>query len=332
MKPVPAPPAVRFEFDPLPAHPHLSISVLFYFKEELIAPFLEAILPQARFLVEQKTATCVLNLVLNYPAPAATRTSMESLTATVAGVDDLTVRIVENGCNEGFGAAHNAVFEREPSDLFLLINSDVSIGARDWLVRLVEKFRASDVALVGLRGTASRLREDGCGIPLAPGETHFDFVDGSAMALRSDVVRRCGLFDPTFTAFYFEDADLCLRLQQCGLPMELLDVPYEHNRSASTQQLPRGVIERILDHNRARFFERWEPFLQRRQLPGRLAVEFTTPDRAVQAAALPAIFGLLASHPGATIEVAGLHPQVRPLYEHPQIHPVPVWEKMRPSD
>ena len=71
------------------------------------------------------------------------------------------------------------------------------------LVQLVEKFRASEVALIGLRGTASRLREDGCGIPVGADETAFDFVDGSAMALRSEVVRRCGLFDPAFTADHF---------------------------------------------------------------------------------------------------------------------------------
>ena len=242
------------------------------------------------------------------------------------------IRVFENGFNLGFGAGHNSIFEKISSDIFLVVNNDVRVGDEDWLVKLVRTFRESDAAIVGLTETASRLREDGCGIPIDNPADQFDFVDGSVLAVRSSLVSRFGLFSPVYDYFYFEDVDLCLRYRQMGLRLSLLDVTYEHARSSSTQTLPQFAIEGVLDHNRARFFQRWGGYLQTRRLQNRIGLRFLATDRQVQCASLPAILALLAEHPTAVVDLWGVHEQLRPLFTHSRIRLIPSWQELLPDD
>ena len=190
------------------------------------------------------------------------------------------------------------------------MNSDVRVTDEEWLPKLVDRFRHSDAAIVGLIQTASRLREDGCGIPIKGPEEEFDFVDGSVLAIRSDLARRFGLFSPSFDYFYFEDADLCLRYRQMRLEISLLDVSYEHERSSSSRLLPQFAVESVLNHNRARFFEKWGKYLRTRTLSNRIGIRFLDIDRQFQCASLPALFGLLSEHRTAVIDLLGVHEQL----------------------
>ena len=186
--------------------------------------------------------------------------------------------------------------------------------------------------IVGLSETASRLREDGCGIPIKGPEEEFDFVDGSALAIRSDLARRFGLFSPSYDYFYFEDADLCLRYRQMGLQIALLDAPYEHERSSSSRLLPQFAVENVLDRNRARLFEKWGKYLRTRTLSNRIGVRFLEIDRQLQCASLPALFGLLAEHGTAVIDLWGVHEQLGELFQHPRIRLIPSWQTLREDD
>ncbi|MDQ6738389.1 MAG: hypothetical protein M3Z30_11915, partial [Gemmatimonadota bacterium] len=202
----------------------------------------------------------------------------------------------------------------------------------DWLVRLAERFRRSDCAILGLTSNASVLREDGCGIQITDSTETWDFVDASLLAIRADVARRFGLFSSTFDYFYFEDVDLCLRYRQIGLKIELLDLAVRHERSASARLLPQYTIESVLNRNRARFFDRWENYLKTRKLPNRMAVRFDRQDRQLQVASLPAIFGLLAEYPTAVLDVWGVHEQIASLFEHPRIRRITWWQQARYED
>ena len=182
-----------------------------------------------------------LYLSFNYQPTAGLRAEILRLVAESLPGGGSSVHFIENGFNVGFGEGHNAVFAQSKSDIFLMLNSDVRIVEPDWLGKLVEFFRGSDAAIVGLAATASRLRNDACGIPIRPGEEDFDFVDGSVLAIRSDLARRFGLFSQVFDYFYFEDADLCLRYRQLGLRLALLDLPYEHERGSSSRLFPRTI-------------------------------------------------------------------------------------------
>ena len=66
-----------------------------------------------------------------------------------------------------------------------MLNSDVRVLTENWLEGLIDRFRKSDAAIVGLIETASRLREDGCGIPIkARGAIRFCRRLGSRDSLR----------------------------------------------------------------------------------------------------------------------------------------------------
>lgn len=329
----PAPPKFKpIDVPSLPAIPKLVISVLFYHREDIIRPFLESLLPQIKEATAHGSVAIDLYLVFNYKPPVTLPAEVRHWISELLPRGKDSVYLLENGFNAGFGAGHNSVFNKRESDIFLSLNNDVRIAKSDWLLTLIECFRVSGAAIVGLTANASRLREDGCGIPIAPGGGDHDFVDGSVLAVRSELARRYGLFSEEFDYFYFEDADLCLRFRQLGLTLDLLDLPCEHERSSSSRLLPQFAVERVLDRNRARFFQRWGSYLKTRELPNRLAVRFLTIDRQLQCASLPAIFGLLSEHPGASLDLHGLHEQVIPLFRHPRIRLVPCWQTLREAD
>jgi GT2 family glycosyltransferase len=310
----------------------LAISVLFYHREDLIRSFLQSLLPHILTAESRGDITCSLSLAFNYRPSSAAIAEIDEVIAEKLPLRVDAVHILENGFNLGFGAGHNLIFDKSDSDIFLILNSDVRVADEGWLPKLVHRFRGSDVAIVGLIQTASRLREDGCGIPMEAAGNEFDFVDGSVLAIRSDLGRRFGLFSPSFDYFYFEDVDLCLRYRQMGLQISLLDVSYEHERSSSSRLLPQFAVESVLNRNRARFFEKWGKYLRTRTLSNRIAVRFLEIDRQLQCASLPALFGLLAEHNTAVIDLWGVHEQLGDLFQHPRIRLVPRWQSLRADD
>jgi GT2 family glycosyltransferase len=316
----------------LPARLRLAISVLFYYREDLVERFLHSILRQILRAESRGGIECSLSLSFNYQPDAAVIARVHQVIATTSHLRADAVHILENGFNVGFGAGHNRVFDEFDSDIFLIMNSDVRVIDEDWLIKLVDRFRGSDAVIVGLSETASRLREDGCGIPIKdPGE-EFDFVDGSALGIRSDMARRFGLFSPSYDYFYFEDADLCLRYRQMGLQIALLDTPYEHERSSSSRLLPQFAVENVLDRNRARLFEKWGKYLRTRTVSNRIGVRFLDTDRQMQCASLPAIVNLLSEHKTAVIDLWGVHEQLAEFFHHPRIRLIPSWQKLREDD
>jgi GT2 family glycosyltransferase len=312
---------------PLTGPVKLVVSVLFYHREDIVAAFITQLLPQLRVAAEADHLSWELFLSFNYrPSSGVLRDLRESIT-TLLPHSNSSVHIIENSFNLGFGAGHNAIFQKTDSDVFITLNSDLHIEDEHWLAKFVDRFRSSDAAILGLAENASRLREDGCGVPVGKAGGNFDFVDGSVLAIRSDLAIQFGLFSPSFDYFYFEDVDLNLRYRQMGLRIDTLDLPCLHERSSSTRLLPKFAVESVLNQNRARFFERWGGYLTTRSLPNRLALRFREADRQLQCASFPAIFGLLAEHPTAVLDLWGVHEQLIPLFQHPRIRLIPWWQE-----
>lgn len=328
------PPPPQVETVAIPALPKivsLHISVLFFYREDLIEPFLNALFPQLELAHASPDLQCQLSLVFNYlPSEGARQVVKDAIAES--SLPTRNIHLIENGFNQGFGAAHNAIFAKSDSDIFVMLNSDVRILEVGWLLRLSQHFRQSDDALVGLTENASRLREDGCGIPRDEGKDEFDFVDGSTLAIRSALARRFGLFSPVYDYFYFEDADLCLRFRQMGLRLGLLDVSSEHKRSSSSRVLPQFAVQSVLDQNRARFFGTWGSYLQNRRLTNRIAIIFRDLDRELQCASLPSVFSLLSQHGTAIIDIQGIHPQLEPFFAHNRIRLLPSWQQPLKDD
>ena len=330
--PQPEPPVQqRIEVKPLAGPLKLVLSVLLYYREDIIPAFLRSLLPQLRAASAERNLSCELFLSFNYtPTPAVLEELQRLISEILPGPD--RVHIIENGFNLGFGAGHNAIFEKTQSDVFIALNSDLEIQEDNWLAKFIERFRTSDAAIIGVTENASRLREDGCGVPVLEKGAAFDFVDGSVLAIRSDLASRFGLFSPSFDYFYFEDVDLNLRYRQMGLRIDTLDIGCIHERSSSSQLLPAYAVESVLDRNRTRFLERWGKYLTSRTLENRLAVRFRHADRQLQCASLPAIFGLLGEHPTAILDLWGVHEQLVPLFEHERIRLIPSWQTLAEAD
>jgi GT2 family glycosyltransferase len=327
-----APPEVSILVRPLSGSVKLVVSVLFYHREDILAAFVTKLLPQLKLAAEVDNLSCELFLSFNYEPSSEALGELRQLIDQLLSGNTSCVHIIENRFNLGFGAGHNAIFEKTDSDVFIILNSDLHIEDDHWLVKFADRFRSSDTAILGLTGNASRLREDGCGVPVAETGAAFDFVDGSVLAIRSDLATQFGLFSPSFDYFYFEDVDLNLRYRQMGLRIETLDLPCLHERSSSTRLLPKFAVESVLNKNRARFFERWGKYLTTRSLTNRLALRFREADRQLQCASLAAIFGLLTEHPTAVLDLWGVHEQLAPLFRHPRIRLIPWWQTPRQED
>ena len=324
------PPTIPVEIVPLAGTMTAAISVLLYEREDIAPDFLKRLLLQVAATTDEQELSCVLCLTFNYVPSPDFMQEVRRLIATFPS--STSVQLFENGFNLGFGAGHNAVFERIHSDIFILLNSDLHVMDDDWIAKLAGRFRSSPAAIIGPASNASCVREDGGGIPVPHKGARFDFLDGSLLAIRSDIARRFGLFSPSFEFFYFEDIDLNLRYRQMGLTIEAADIPCRHQRNSSTRLLPKYAVENVLNSNRARFLARWGPYLKTRRLPNRLAVRFASLDRQFQCASLPSLFGLLEEHPTAILDVTGVHAQLLPLFAHERIRVIPSWQTLVESD
>ena len=165
------------------------------------------------------------------------------------------VRIIENDVPKGFGANHNAAFERVDSQFFCVLNPDVRLQS-DIFPALMEQLRAPRVAavapaIVGPGGepedsarrfptflsilakalTGSRGNADYAdrAVPFSP-----DWIAGMFMLFRAEVFHELGGFDERYY-LYYEDVDLCARLrhrdyQVCVVP-EVCAVHYARRES-----------------------------------------------------------------------------------------------------
>lgn len=154
------------------------------------------------------------------------------------------VEVIVNPANFGFAAGINVGIKRalnEGADLVLVINNDV-IVAPSMLMRLVEAM-APDVGiaapLIYYLDEPKRIwssgfsrhpllleMRDGARGELDQGQWQdsfdVDYLLGCAMLLSREALETVGLFDERYF-FYYEDLDLCLRMQRRGY--RLITVP-----------------------------------------------------------------------------------------------------------
>lgn len=147
------------------------------------------------------------------------------------------VQIFTNSEPKGFGANHNAAFNKFQGDaeLFCVINPDIRIHADvfEMLMQCLSQGRVGVVAPLvqnsqGLIEDNARVlptpwtilkKACGCDVPpmLAPGGDcrEVDWVAGMFMLFPQEVFARLGGFDNRYF-LYYEDVDLCCRLYLAG--------------------------------------------------------------------------------------------------------------------
>ncbi|MFZ7090930.1 glycosyltransferase family 2 protein [Primorskyibacter sp. 2E233] len=176
--------------------------------------------------------------------------SYETITQKVATWPEASlIRVIQSGCNGGFGAGNNVGIRSGLSDCgkpdyVYILNSD-AFPATDAIRCLVEHLEANPKAgfagsylhgedgaahmtafrfpsaLSELEGAArsgpvSRLlRSKAVPLPVPQAACRVDWLAGASMMMRQSVLDQIGLFDETFF-LYFEETDLCLRAARAG--------------------------------------------------------------------------------------------------------------------
>ena len=182
------------------------------------------------------------------------------------------VRLVRSPINLGFGPACNRALELAQGALPVLLNPDTAVEP-DWLEAL-ERALESDPRL-GIAG--SKILEPdgrtvqhlggilhpnaltdhaGRGEPDRPGDSELidcDYVTGASAALRREMLRAIGGFDPGFHPAYFEETDLCWRARRRGWRVAVAPGSrLRHVEAAATGKLSSDYL-RHYHRNRIRF-------------------------------------------------------------------------------
>jgi N-acetylglucosaminyl-diphospho-decaprenol L-rhamnosyltransferase len=148
---------------------------------------------------------------------------------------DLPLTRIDNVRPVGFGANQNAAFKRSRGPYFVILNPDARISSVDFDV-LVAPFGRAEVGAVAPRvvDSAGALQDSArrfptipdllrrvltsrreCDYPSVKEPTRVDWVAGMFAVFRREAWASVGGFDERFF-MYFEDVDLCRRLQRAG--------------------------------------------------------------------------------------------------------------------
>lgn len=180
-------------------------------------------------VVTFNSAHCVPSLARSLAAwPQVLFVDNGSADDTVAQVSALlpAARVIENQVNLGFGAANNRGVQAATTEFVLLVNPDCSLDAEavERLVASADAFPDASLIAPQLLDASGRVEATygahrGAWASrggAAEGPLCVGFASGACLLIRTAAMRRIGGFDETFF-LYYEDDDLCLRLQrECG--------------------------------------------------------------------------------------------------------------------
>lgn len=211
------------------------------------------------------TAVCLpLLQQLTYPRYRLLVVDNGSTDQTVAHIraEYPTIELIENGRNLGFAAGCNVGMRHamaQGADYVLLLNNDTQFEP-DFLAQLMHA--VADLPQLGMAAPALAYEgepqklwftgsqrhpwtleavdfgHDGPRRHTQPDQQHeVDYIFGTVMLLPTAVLAQLGLFDEAYF-MYYEDMDLCLRLQAAGYKLYYIpSVRIQHSISASTDTL-----------------------------------------------------------------------------------------------
>lgn len=163
----------------------------------------------------------------------------------------ITLLHIENEQPKGFGANHNAAFERCTTPWFLVLNPDIRLFD-DVLLALLGQAAATSAMLT------PRIYEPGSSTPephrrlitpleiilrkrpcyQAPAQPAW--IPGLLMLIRSDVYRQIGGFNAQRFFLYGEDVDLCARVRLAGWGIQAVEpLRVEHQAQRASHVKPK---------------------------------------------------------------------------------------------
>ncbi|WP_423414775.1 glycoside hydrolase family 99-like domain-containing protein [Hyphomicrobium sp. B1] len=183
--------------------------------------------------------------------------------------------------NLGFGPACNKAAEAAKGKYLFFLNNDAQISERciEHLVSSIERSNGK-VGIVGakllsfdgwLQEAGCLLNKDGTGSLIGfgthPGAPRFNYdrevehVSAAAMLISRSLFHKMGGFDPVYAPAYCEDADLSMKVRECGLSIVYVhEAVVAHHLSATTDDMTsdkQKTKHRRIARNRDIFVSRW---------------------------------------------------------------------------
>lgn len=175
---------------------------------------------------------------------------------------DVLITIVKNENNEGFIEPNRKALNKVPfsdKNIFVMLNDDALVS-EGWLDSIFDAFKNPAIAACGPNGR--RLRHDFRGG--LPSQGKPEYIEGCCLAVRSDLAKHVGFFDPNLQLAYGEDSDLCLSFQKDGYEIMELDFPFAHIGSASTKKIQSKELLMAFNSNHAYLRVKWADYLLNR--------------------------------------------------------------------
>ncbi|MGA9775853.1 MAG: glycosyltransferase, partial [Candidatus Dormiibacterota bacterium] len=197
-------------------------------------------------------------------------------------------REVRIGVNRYFGEGNNIGAEEAHGRLLIFLNND-AMPQPGWLEPLLWAMRQPSVGAAGSRllfpdgriqETGALIQPDGTPIQLEKGMPfqdgtreplrQVDYCSAAAICLTREDFLELGGFDLTWEPAYYEDVDLCMKLQQAGKRVVCATESHVvHLEHATTSSTGKGLdLRGQPEFNRPKFVERWGQMLHQRSLAG----------------------------------------------------------------
>ncbi len=228
--------------------PKLTLSIVSHGQAELIRPLLLelATLPRREFEV-----------ILTINIPEDERPYV---------VDGLSLKVIRNDVAKGFGANHNAAFRTSQAPFFAVVNPDIRLGTTE-LTSMLDGFTDPLTAVCAplvtnslgkVEDSARRfptwrslaLKALGQQIPveylIKDKPLAVDWVAGMFAVFRREAYLDVGGFDDRRYYMYYEDVDVCYRLNQRGwIVMLLTSVQVIHDAQRASHRNIRHMLWHI---------------------------------------------------------------------------------------
>lgn len=166
------------------------------------------------------------------------------------------VRVIVNPNNEGFIEPNKQALHLCDTELFVMLNDDTVVPP-DWLDKLIEPFDLyKTAALSGPVGGCQTLQPTFHGMK----GRDFEYLEGSCLCCKTEVMKKHGLFDPHLRWAYGEDSDLSLRMRCLGYTLHQVSFPIRHEIAATSRFVKDVRLHQAANH--AYLIKRWGHYLR----------------------------------------------------------------------
>lgn len=162
--------------------------------------------------------------------------------------------------NQGFIVPNNRAFAECQTPYFVLLNDDVQVLQDDWLDVLERPLVIHPrAALSGPRGGCQHLTGafDGCH------DGPFEYLEGSVLMVKTDMVKPQPLFSSYLEHSYGEDSDLSLRMRQKGYGLHQVELNFLHSRAQTANHIQN--IRQVQVRNHRVLCQKWAHYLRVRK-------------------------------------------------------------------